>query len=65
MMRTEVQKTAPLGALIVAVFDKAACYSADPQEVSLLATQAIAHILRRARSTLPPAIYAKATDLSQ
>ena len=48
-MRTKLRKTAQLGELIVAVFDKAARYSTDPLEVSRLATKAIAHILRHAR----------------
>jgi hypothetical protein len=50
-MRTQVNKTAQLGELVVAVFDKAAHYSSDPREVSRLATRAVAHILRRARKT--------------
>jgi uncharacterized protein (DUF2141 family) len=64
-MRTQVQRTAQLGELVVAVFDRAAHYSADPREVSRLATQAVAHILRRARKTsislLQPARYTRAT----
>lgn len=68
-MRTHVQKTAQLGELVVAVFDKAARYSVDPREVSRLATQAVAHMLRRARRTsislLQPTTCARATDLSQ
>jgi hypothetical protein len=50
-MRTQVHKTAQLGELVAAVFDRAARYSTDPREVSRLATQAVAHILRRARRT--------------
>ncbi|HEY5281857.1 MAG TPA: hypothetical protein VIM14_03615 [Polyangia bacterium] len=44
-MKTNIPKTVALGELILAVFDKAAEYSADPQEVSRLATQAISHML--------------------
>jgi len=44
-MRTELPKTVPLGELILTVFDNAAQYSADPREVSRLATQAISHML--------------------
>ena len=50
-MRTHAFKTAPLGDLVVAVFDEAAHYSTDPREVSRLATRAVAHILRCARWT--------------
>lgn len=53
-MRTHVHKTAQLGELVVAAFDQAARYSTDPREVSRLATQAVAHMLRRARRTLTP-----------
>jgi hypothetical protein len=44
-MRTQTSKTVPLGELILTVFDKAAKYSADPREVSRLATQTISHML--------------------
>jgi hypothetical protein len=44
-----VHKTAPLGELVVAAFDGAARYSTDPREVSRLATQALARMLRRGR----------------
>jgi len=44
-MRTQIPKTVPLGELILTVFDKAAQYSADPREVSRLATQTISHML--------------------
>jgi hypothetical protein len=53
-MRTDVDKTAQLGQLVVAVFDEAAQYSSDPREVSRLATEAVMHILRRPRKTSPP-----------
>ena len=54
-MRTTIHKTADLGDLVVAVFDSAASYSADPQEVSRLATQAVIAMVRRAQrvSTWP------------
>ena len=45
-MRTEVQRTATLGDLILAAFDKAALYSADPREIARLATQAVSDLLR-------------------
>ena len=51
--------TARLGDLIVAAFDEAARYSADPREVSRLATQAVRYLMRRAsRLPVPPATYA-------
>ncbi len=49
-MKTDTQKTVPLGELILTVFDKAAQFSLDPQEVSRLATQTVAHMLLRGRS---------------
>jgi hypothetical protein len=48
-MKSHIPMTAPLGELVVAVFDKAARYSSDPREVSRLATQAIMELLRRLR----------------
>jgi hypothetical protein len=48
---TSVQKTAKLGELVAAAFDRAAQYSSDPREVSHLATEAVLHMLRRARKT--------------
>ena len=55
-MRTHVHRTAQLGELVVAVFDEAAQYSADPREVSRLATKTVMHMLQRARtrSSRPP-----------
>ena len=53
-MRTNVDKTAQLGELVVAAFDEAAQYSSDPREVSRLATEAVMHMLRRPRKTSPP-----------
>jgi hypothetical protein len=54
-MKTDVRKTAQLGELVAAVFDSAACYSADPREVSRLATSAVIAMLRQAQTvpTLP------------
>ena len=46
-MSTQIPKTVALGELILAVFDKAAEYSADPREVSRLATKTISHMLCR------------------
>jgi hypothetical protein len=57
-MRTQTSKTVPLGELILTVFDKAATFSADPREVSRLATQTIAHMLwhaPRLKTSLPTA----------
>jgi hypothetical protein len=47
-MRIQIPKTVSLGELILAVFDNAAQYSADPREVSRLAIQTISHMLRQA-----------------
>ena len=46
-MKNHPAKTVPLGELILVVFDNAATYSADPREVSHLATQAVARMLGR------------------
>ena len=51
-MRALVRKTAQLGKVVEAVFDKAAHYSADPKEVSRLATRAVALILGPRRRAL-------------
>ena len=68
-MKTQVYRTTQFGELVVAAFDGAAGYSTDPLEVSRLATQAVTHILRRARrasiSRLPPPTGTKARNLSQ
>ena len=53
-MKANIQKTAQLGELVVAVFDEAAHYSADPWEVSRMATQAVMNMWRRARRTSTP-----------
>jgi len=52
-MKTKLHKprlhsTASLGDLVVAAFDKAARYSANPNRVARLATAAVTHMLRRA-----------------
>lgn len=52
-MRALVHKTAELGEVVEAVFDKAAHYGADPKEVSRLATRAVALILCPHRLALP------------
>jgi len=54
-MKTYVHKALQVGELIVAAFDEAARYSADPREVSLLATRAVTHILRGTQRILSPA----------
>jgi hypothetical protein len=68
-MSSQENRTAQFGELVVAAFDGAADYSTDPLEVSRLATEAVAHILRRTRSAsispLPPPICTKARNLSQ
>lgn len=51
-MRTSAHMTAPLGELVVAVYDEAARYSTDPGEVSRLATRTVARMVRRSRRTL-------------
>lgn len=38
-------RTAPLGELIVALFDEAARYGRSPEEVSRLASRALRHLL--------------------
>jgi hypothetical protein len=50
-MRSFVRKTAQLGEVVAAAFDHAASYSRDPREVSRLATQVIAVMLRPRRLT--------------
>jgi hypothetical protein len=50
-MRTDTHHTVQLGALVVAAFDSAAQHSTDPREVSRLATEAVIHLLRRARES--------------
>ena len=52
-MRALVRMTAQLGEVVPAVFDKAAHHTADPNEVSHLATQVIALILRPKRRVVP------------
>jgi hypothetical protein len=48
-MSARIHKTAQLGELVVAVFDEAAQYGTDPEEVSRIPTRAVMHILRRPR----------------
>ena len=68
-MKTQIYRTAQFGELVVAAFDGAADYSTDPLEVSRLATEAVAHILRRTReasiSPLLPPTRTQARNLSQ
>jgi hypothetical protein len=54
-METRVRRTAEFGDLVVTAFESAAQCSTDPAEVSRLARQMVMHMLRHARSTLPPA----------
>jgi hypothetical protein len=66
-MNTHRHTTAEFGDLVVAAYDEAARFSANPREVSRLATQAVAHMLRHARrigraiSLSPPARFTKAS----
>ena len=53
-MKATLRKTAEFGKVVVTAFDKAAHYSSNPREVSRLATQAIAHLLRPRRQPAPP-----------
>ena len=58
-MKTKVQNiklhtTASLGDLVVAAFDKAKRYSANPNKVAQLATAAVTHMLRRAGKAVGP-----------
>lgn len=48
-MRSRTYKTTPLGELVVAIYDEAASYSADPREVSRLATRTVTRMVRRSR----------------
>lgn len=48
VVKRRTHGTARLGDLIAAAFDEAARHSADPKEVSRLATQAVRYLLRRA-----------------
>ena len=51
---TALHTTASLGELVVAAFDKAARYSANPNKVARLATAAVTHMLRRAGKAVGP-----------
>jgi hypothetical protein len=48
-MKRTTRRTAQLGELIAAVFDEAARYSANPREVSRLATHAVSHLMLQPR----------------
>jgi hypothetical protein len=48
-MRTIIHEPTLVGDLVVAAFDVAALYSTDEREVSRLATDAVTHMLERAR----------------
>jgi len=48
-MKTLIPRTAPLGEVVAAAFDRAARYTTDRREVSRLATEAVLQLLRRAR----------------
>jgi hypothetical protein len=49
-MKTQIRQTVPLGDLILTVFDKAAQFSRDPQEVSRLAAQTVVRMVCRGRN---------------
>jgi hypothetical protein len=49
-MRPDLRKTAELGEVVAAAFDKAADYSSNPRKVSRLVTQAVALMLRTQRT---------------
>lgn len=59
-MRIQEQKTALFGELVVAAFDGASRYSADPMTVARLATGAVALMLRHTQGqgvpSLPPIV---------
>ena len=64
-MKKQAQSTTQLGDLVAAAFDTAARCTADPLEVSRLATRAIAKMLQRAQSTsiaVPLQEYAHAAE---
>ena len=46
---TTGQMTVQLGDLVVAIYDEAAAYSAEPRVVARLATRAIKHLIWRGR----------------
>jgi len=46
-MTRSLHRTAQLGDIVAAAFDRASDYSADPAQVSRLATQAVMHMLQR------------------
>jgi len=48
-MRADLRKTAELGEVVAAAFDKAADYSINPRKVSRLVTRAVALMLRNQR----------------
>ena len=52
-MRKKPHRTVQLGELVVAVFDEAARFSTDPQEISRFATQTVVHMLRRLEGDRP------------
>lgn len=69
-VQIDVQETTELGDLIAAAFDEAARLSNDAEEVSRLATQALARLLGRARRAprrraVPPAFLSSARDAHQ
>jgi hypothetical protein len=53
-MSTHVHNTTQLGELVVAVFDEAARYSANPRDVSRLAARVVKRMVRRGRRALAP-----------
>ena len=55
-MTTPRPETAQVGELVEAVFDQAARYATDPEEVSRLATRAVINMLLRGRRAGGPGL---------
>jgi hypothetical protein len=53
-VKEQTGETVEFGDLILAIFDEAAQHSADPREVSHLATQTVASVLWRLRQHKRP-----------
>lgn len=52
-MKIQIQQTVLLGDLVLTVFDEAAQFSADPEEVSRLAAQTVARMVGHGRKSRP------------
>jgi len=51
-MKADLRKTAELGEVVAAAFDRAAHYSTNPRKVSRLVTQAVALMRRNQRTQM-------------